>query len=260
MLQRIVRGALAALRGLEGRAVVAGYIAAFSMTTAAAEFSAVTIERSPQGVMTRGMIYISGGRLRSETSRDGMPVVVISDKSDGKRRVLYPGDHTYVELSAGGVQPHPDNPCAAARGASCIRLGDETVAGRPVTKWEIVFGDDAKRVRTYHWIDNERGIPLRQRYPDGTHTEWRRVGLARIEGRHVEKWEVLSEREGQPPLRFFQWLDPELQISVRAEMPGGFVREVREIRIGAQPDFLFRVPPDFRAANPVQAAGTITRR
>ena len=47
-----------------------------------------------------------------------------------------------------------------------------------------------------------------------------------------------------------QWYDRELQIAMREELPGGYFRELRNIRIGPQSDALFRVPAGYRLVEP----------
>jgi len=240
-MRRLVRYAGVAVAGL----------ACFG-SAISAEFSAETVDAGPQGVMSRGKIYVSGDRMRSETSRGGVKIVTLLDKAQNKQWLLYPGDQSYVETSSDGTHPSPDNPCAGLAGATCNPMGTERISGRRTEKWEVILpGDGAAKARTYHWIDRERGIPLRQQFPDGSRIHWRRVGLDKVEGRNVEKWQVVVDRPGQTPVRSFQWIDPDLNVSVREEIAGGFVRELQNIHVGPQSDELFDVPAHFRPVTPV---------
>ena len=49
----------------------------------------------------------------------------------------------------------------------------------------------------------------------------------------------------QQPTRTFQWYDPELKLAVRQEFPGGGVSELKNIRVGKQPDDMFVVPAGY---------------
>jgi len=216
----------------------------------AAEFSAETVDEGPQGVMSRGKLFVAGDRVRTETSRGGVKIVTIVDKAQGRQWLLYPSDHNYVEMRSSAAQPSPENPCAGLRDSVCNRVGSETVSGRSTEKWEVSVKREGGIAKTYHWIDTERGIPLRQQFPDGTRIYWRRVALDRIEGRNVEKWQVMVDRAGRAPVRAFHWFDPELNTSIREETAGGFVRELRNIVVGPQSEALFRVPVDYRQVTP----------
>ena len=39
-----------------------------------------------------------------------------------------------------------------------------------------------------------------------------------------------------------QWYDPELKIAIREELPGGYIRELRDIKTGKQEKDLFEIP------------------
>ena len=43
----------------------------------------------------------------------------------------------------------------------------------------------------------------------------------------------------------YQWFDPELNTNIREEGPGGFMREMRNIKTGKQPVKLFTVPAGY---------------
>ena len=95
------------------------------------------------------------------------------------------------------------------------------------------------------WLDQERGIPLKSVMPNGQSMELRILGQESIDGRNVEKWEMTTTVPKQQPMRTFQWYDPVLELAVREEFPGGYVSELKNIRIGPQPDDLFVVPAGY---------------
>ena len=43
-----------------------------------------------------------------------------------------------------------------------------------------------------------------------------------------------------------QWYDPQLKIAIREELPGGYFRELRDIRVGAQSPQLFTIPAGYQ--------------
>ena len=103
------------------------------------------------------------------------------------------------------------------------------------------------------WVDAERGIPVRSEAPDGTRMTLEMKGVETVNGRTAEKWEMTLERPDAPTQRSYQWYDPELELAIREEFPGGYVRELTDIRVGPQPASLFRVPDGYREISLEQA-------
>jgi outer membrane lipoprotein-sorting protein len=217
------------------------------------EFSAEMVQRGPEGQMSSGKMYVGDGRMRSEMVHQGQQVVRITDETRGVEWVLFPEQKKYMErqlASSAGPQPGmmqsaSEDPCAGAPGLTCRKLGEETVSGRTAVKWEIVAAHQGQTVKTTQWIDKERGVPLRQELPNDQTTELKLVGEETLNGRPVEKWEMVATTPNQQPIRTFQWFDPELKLAVRQEFPGGFVSELNELNVGKQPDHLFTIPAGY---------------
>ena len=177
--------------------------------------------------------------------------------SDQKRRmewILFPEQKSYVEhaapqgvdASASPAEPLAEtNPCTGLQEVTCQRIGEEAVAGRPAIKWEMSMTRDGQTLTGSQWLDVERGLPLKYQMPNGQSMELKLLGKETYSGRAVEKWEMTSVLPNQPPMQSFQWYDPELKLEVRAEFPGGNVRELTNIQPGPQPDELFQVPSDY---------------
>ncbi len=81
--------------------------------------------------------------------------------------------------------------------------------------------------------------------PDGQTMELKLIGKETIEGRPAEKWELTTTAPNQQPNSTFQWYDPELKLAVREEFPGGYVSELKNVRVGPQADDLFTVPAGY---------------
>jgi hypothetical protein len=231
------------VRALRASFLIAGFLAGHA---AAGEFSADVLQRGPQGMMSHSRMYVSGDRVREEVMDGGRRLVRIRDAGLGREWILHPAEYAYVEVPVSQGNPLGRNPCSGLPGATCEKLGDEEISGRPVTRFAIDVDVNGQTVRSEYWIDSDRGIALRERMPDGATTQWRLHSVDRIEGRYVEKWQVTTERRGEAPVMTFRWIDPELEIPVKEELPGGFVRELRQIRVGPQPDHLFTVPLGYR--------------
>jgi hypothetical protein len=150
------------------------------------------------------------------------------------------------------LPPSDSNPCSRIRGAQCKLLATESLYGREVTKWEMVVTDEGKTLRSLHWMDAERHTPLRGQWPDGTVSELRLMGDETLHGRATERWEMKTARPDAESMQSTQWYDPELQIAIREELPGGYFRELRDIRVAPQPDHLFMVPANYQRVTPEQ--------
>lgn len=225
-------------------------------------FSAKMIQRGPDGTTTTGRMYVDDGRMRIEMSQQGRTMVRITDQGRRTEWILFPDQQRYIEhqvpaeTAAALGTPAPDEtPCSGIPGLVCKNLGDDTIDGRPVTKWEMTATHQGQRFTTTQWIDKERGLPLLQELPNGQRTELKFVGEETLHGRAVEKWETVVTAPSRPASRTFQWYDPKLRLAIKQELPGGIVHELRDIEVGDQPDELFSVPQDYERLTPNERMG-----
>jgi hypothetical protein len=180
-------------------------------------------------------------------------MVEIYDMKTQRALLLMPQQSAYMQraLPPQGIRnpmlpPESSNPCTYVPNAQCKRLAEEALHGRRVTKWEMVLTQDGRPLHSLHWVDAERHMPLRQLWPDGTMMEMQPLDQQVLDGRNTERWELKTTRPDGKSTRSTQWYDPELQIAVREELPGGYFRELRDIKVAAQPEHLFAVPAGYR--------------
>jgi hypothetical protein len=238
-------------------------VALFAATAAhaqqpAVEFSAETYQTTPQAQPQTSRMFVGKGRVRTERDVNGQQMIEIVDMDNRKAILILPQQGTYMERSAAAPAParaadQDPTPCAGVPGSTCKLFGDESVNGRDAQKWEMVVNQDGRPVTMLIWIDKERHLPLKQFWPDGTVTELRMLGREQLGGRETEKWETKTARPDGQSTVSYQWFDPELQIAIREEMPGGYLRELRDIQVGAQPQHLFEVPGGLKKVEPPPA-------
>jgi hypothetical protein len=72
-------------------------------------------------------------------------------------------------------------------------------------------------------------------------------------GRQTEKWSMQITRADGQQMTSYQWYDPELKIAIREEMQGGFVRELKNIKVGKQDAKLFKVPSGYKQVEQLPA-------
>lgn len=242
-------------RSIRVAAVLAAVLGATAQAeTEAAQFAAEMVRRGPDGQVTSGKMFVGEGRTRMEMSQQDREVIRISDQNRRMEWILFPAEQNYLERGvppgAEGAPPPKQpsaeaNPCDAMPGVSCRRVGVEDVNGRPAVKWEMSATQEGKTLTGAQWLDQERGMPLKSVMPNGPTMELKILGQETIDGRKVEKWELTMTAPNQQPSRTFQWYDPELKLAVREEFPGGYVSELKNIRVGPQPEDLFSVPAGY---------------
>ncbi len=219
------------------------------------EFSAEVIQTIPQQEPQQGRIFVGNEQVRTEMTVDGRTMVQIIDMRRQTAYMLDPAQKTYMERKAGPGEPMPGgggagakdaNPCAGMQNLACTKVGVESVNGRPAEKWELENTAQAQSGKMTVWIDQVRHIPIRQILPDGSGMEMRLTGNETLNGRATEKWEMKATRPGGQTSVAYQWFDPALNTNIREEQPGGFVNELRNIKVGPQSPDLFVVPPGYK--------------
>jgi hypothetical protein len=224
------------------------------------EFSAEVVQRGPDGAMSSGKIYKGGKRTRTEMSHQGQQLVRITDEGRGVEWVLFPEQKKYMERQltgqGAGERPSAENPCAGMPGVKCRKLGEESVGGRTAVKWEMTVTHQGKLVTATQWIDKERGpaFMLRQEMPEGPKMERELVGQESLDGRQTEKWKIVMTQPTGQAVSTFEWYDPQLELAIKQEFRGGVVSELRNIRVGEQPDHLFSIPAGYERVNMPQGA------
>jgi len=225
---------------------------------AGAEFSAEMVQQGPQGKAPSGKMYVGEKRVRTEMSHQGQQVIRVTDENRGVEWVLLPDQKQYMERKLGGppggmqasAQPSSEDPCGAVPGMTCRKLGEEEVGGRTAVKWEMVASQQGRTMKSTQWIDKDRGVPLRQEMPNGQVTELKFIAEEELNGRVVEKWEMVATMPDQQETRSFQWFDPELGLAIKQKFPEGMVSELTNIRVGKQPDELFNIPAGYERVDP----------
>lgn len=216
---------------------------------AAVEFSADTVESNPQYGEHKGHLYMGHDRMRTDINMNGQQFIQIIDLDKQQAIIINPAEKSYMRRAAG----RPDmmkspaaangNPCANMQNLVCKDEGTEVINGRKTHKWQITRSGETGAME--FWLDDQRKIPIRQVMPDGSSMEMRMVGKEVVNGRNTEKWELTSHSANGQSQTSLQWYDPKLNMNVREEQPGGFTRNLTNIRVGKQPDSLFSVPAGY---------------
>lgn len=244
------------MRRAAGILLAAG-LGAFGFMSAQAEsnvqFSGQAIQSSPEGKSRQAQLYVGNNQVRLERGRNGKDVVEIYDMKNRRMLLLVPQVKTYMQRDIpeepGGnpMLPAKDsNPCAVLKDAQCKKIGTETLYGRPVIQWEVTMENKGKLVRSLHWIDDQRHMSLRDVWPDGSVTKSILQGKELRNGRDTERWQRTTTLPDGTKETTTQWYDPELQIAIREELPGGFFREITNIHVAPQAPELFQVPAGYR--------------
>lgn len=219
---------------------------------ARADFSADTSMTNASGQTVSARMVVSKGRVRLEYELKGQPVVQINDPANQKIWMLFPLRKQFtvrdappgaLAASLGGQASR--NPCDAIPGAVCTDLGNEQLNGRSARKWNIQMSRQGRTMTMTQWIDATRGFPLRQDFGGGNRAELVMLGNDEVDGRAVEKWELIMHR-GDSDRVDQQWYDPELGTTIRERKHDGSVRMLSNIQVGPQDPSLFQIPGGYR--------------
>ncbi|MEO5334709.1 MAG: DUF4412 domain-containing protein [Magnetococcus sp. YQC-5] len=120
-----------------------------------------------------GKLFVSPEGIRSETVRNGMPVILIHKPTRKTIWTVFPNEKSYMERTGIAISrpPLPDeaeSPCRTNKGFMCRQVGTETLLGRSVMHWEIVIKGPERDVPHAHlWVDTRLQIAIREHYADG---------------------------------------------------------------------------------------------
>lgn len=239
--------------------VAVGLVFAARAEAAEVSFSAQAIQQMPNQAPQTGMIYKSGTAMRMEFEQQGQKVIQIVDPAQGLMRMLFPQQRAYMEQRNPGPPPgkptQATNPCggAQAAGATCQKSGVKKFAGIDAEEWIISPKDGSGQVRAY-WDPRRRQL-VGQVMPDGSMTQDVLVGMETVEGRKVEHWRATAMKPGKEPQTMERWFDPELEVNVREDLPGGVQRAFKNIKIGPIDPAMFQVPQGYRKIDPPRQQG-----
>ena len=208
-----------------------------------ADFSAEMVKGNAQGQNVSGKMYVSKGRVRTEMGGDGQQLIEIIDPHKGLAWIIDPAQQRYRERQVPKIDKsgaNSRNPCHGVAGAQCRQLPDEILNGRRSSKWQLRHNGKDR----LQWNDATHGFPIQ--VVEGGKVVMAMVYVAeeQLGGRKVERWRAL-QHSGSSIVESEQWYDPQLNIAIRQQAQDGSFRELRNIRLGEQPESLFVLPPGY---------------
>ena len=215
------------------------------------EFSADAVQVSPGRPPLVSKMYVSKSAVRTEMLQNGSRVTDISYFKKGKRILLYPDQKTYMEQTGLPIPSTKSgkstkSPCDGVPNVKCKKLEKETLNKIKVQKWQVERNVNGKTFKSLHWIDNKRHLAVKDIFSDGGVSELKMLGKDKLNGRNVEKWESrYTHPSGQNQLSR-QWYDSQLKMVIKEERPGGFLRELKNIKVKKQDKKLFKIPDNYR--------------
>ena len=112
-------------------------------------------------------------KKRAKKQGMGKVQVSITNPYQGALWMVFPDVKKYMEQKGEPVSELPPPPlpsdkehaCNSAKELTCKKLGDESIGGRKVEKWEIVAEGKDGKITSTSWYDVELGIPIRELVP-----------------------------------------------------------------------------------------------
>ena len=225
------------------------------------EFSADTVESGMQGGEQTGKLYVGKDRIRTDIEINGQSLIQIIDLKAQEALMINTREKSFLRRQAGAgdmvsaSKTDAASPCAGMQNITCEQTGKEKVYGRSAVKWELSSKAAGQAGSMTIWIDEQRGIPTRQVMPDGSTIEMRMLGPDSVAGRQAEKWELTVTGPDGKSTNSYQWYDPDIEMNIREEGGNGYFRELRNIKLGKQPDSLFKIPAGYNEVEMPQGFG-----
>jgi len=215
------------------------------------EFSADAVQVSPGQPPLTSKMYVSKFAVRTEMNQHGNRIVDIAYPKKGKRLLLYPEKKMYLEktglaVSSSWAGKAPKTPCEGIKNIRCKKLGKEKINKLKVDKWQIERTVNGKIFKSLHWIDSKRHFAIKEMFPDGGMLELELIGKETLNGREVEQWVSRYTHPSGRNRLSRQWYDPQLKMVIKEELPGGFLRELTNIKVSKQSNNLFKLPKGYR--------------
>lgn len=222
----------------------------------AVEFSATAVQKAPGQSEYQRKMYVGKEYVRTDSLLGNNTLIEIVNTNKQVRYFLIPEQKIYMQqqspelvMPAGSGEPASTKPCDGMKDTRCEMLGKELINDRQAEKWEFTVNQGGKMQLSLHWIDVEHRMLVREFMPDGTLTELLPMGTGLINDRHTEKWLWRSIKPDGQIETATQWYDPELKMAIREELPGGYIRELRDIKTGPQEKTLFEIPDEYKQVN-----------
>lgn len=246
---------------------LSGCLSAFSINAyeIAAEFSAEAIQSMPGRPESKVKMYASKKAVRTESKLNGNTIIEIVYAKEKRRVLLNQIRKTYVEQKSQTTKvvknkQKANSPCAGITNATCKKLGSEKINGRNAIKWEMTAQRNGKNIKSLYWQDKKYHMPLREQLYDGTVATMTLLGKEKVNGRNTEKWMFTAVRPNGQKMESQQWYDPKLKMVIREALPGGYVRELKNIKVAKQNKKLFKIPSDYKKEDtPVMVNQRMTR-
>lgn len=217
----------------------------------AQEFSAEAVQSIPGRPSLNVKMFVSKNAVRTESIANGDKVVEIVYPKEKRRILLNELKKVYIEQKSQNntttkVSKKTDSPCNGIVNSTCKNLGKEKISGREAIKWEMTVQRNGRGFKSLHWMDSKYHMPLRAQLHDGTFSTMTMSGKEKVNGRNTEKWEISASHPSGQKMFSQQWYDPKLKMVIREELPGGYVRELKNINVSKQSRKLFKVPSDYK--------------
>jgi len=215
------------------------------------EFSATAVQKAPDRASYQSEMYIGKDFVRTDSTMKNTKIIEIQNTKAMKKYYLLPEHKVFMEVKLRNpMTPEVEidqntKPCDGMENTRCELLATESIFGRPAEKWEFVVQQNNQSIRSLHWIDIERRMIVREFLPNGTINELIPQGDDIVNQRKSEKWLWQVSGPNGTIRTSIQWYDPELKITTREEIQGGFVRELIHIKLGKQPKSLFDIPSSY---------------
>lgn len=218
------------------------------------QFSADAIQTVPGKPEMRAKIFVGKNAVRNEYQINGEKYIELVRQGKNGKVILNPQKKEYIIMQGAPAnlpflaqnKSKKSSPCEGIKNVTCRKLGAEQINGRKTEKWEFINKVNERELRSLHWIDNKENFPIRELFPDGSSSEMRLLGNEQLNNRATQKWEMVRMSPDGQKQHSMQWHDKQLKIAIREVLQGGYMRELKNIKVGKQNSNKFKIPDNYR--------------
>ncbi len=195
-------------------------------------------------------VFVKDNKVRIEYAANDEKFIQISNPSKKRSWVLLEKDKTYIEsktsmdLLPKSLKINLKKLCKP-KNIKCFKGKEKWINGKKTREWKIELYKNKSKTVSYLWVDSVSGIPIKQKYADGSYTELKFIKNELVNNRKTQKWQLTLVNRLKQKIHVYQWFDPKLNLTIKELYPDNSVKELKNIKIKKLKDSLFTLPKGY---------------
>jgi hypothetical protein len=166
-----------------GAAVLGAVVAGPRVIAQPSQFKAnVRMKDGSDGSTSTGVVYVGSAKTRTELSKDGRDLIILSDPAARTQFVIMSSDKMYMQMPIGqgpvnvsvAGPTDPTNPCSGSGNTDCVKGPTETINGYETVRWDYTTQEG---VRTRSWVSTTLRFPIKTSDDNGSSMEFSNIAV-----------------------------------------------------------------------------------